>query len=961
MLGKWESIVLPSVDKDSIEEALSRRGIAWNGAAHVTATPPFGRELRRSGLYAVDLNFIMTAVFTSLLPGPLAADLSTLTPVTVLEDRDDDDSYDVALGKLEHDWLVWKNSAKGRRTRLNIDIDTALIAATTRIVANDRLRFVLRKERREMRKVLVELSNSGLRPSDTDPKSDLAKAAVEVWAAVEKATPAMTVLRENLWMDPEEFSAQNTPKSRRLLEVIETVLEKFFGPKTGRRTIVHHGFYFYSAAQWAMFRLLRQLPDVDQYFVVHDDGTNPVFESWRQFFSERWEMPRAAPESTGRAPTLLARQFRGALRGEKVDPSLIGDSVRIIACRNPSEFVRYRAKEVRDDRDDTHRTSLLFAPANKELQRVMNRLGGLEQGGSVDLTQLPVGAFLLALYEAVNVLPDGKIEARFTPKIMLDVVGSGFLDVASSQADVIRATSALKRALPFFRGRVLADEWEQRAVVLHRTIVDSVTRFGGRVDADDDLTRMKVAVNNPLRHVPWGDLTVEEAELVVASVKSACKFVAEASESETTRLGTQFRQIRSRVQSGMTHLPAHQQDEIKAKMEGFSIRLDDEIPVDIMVDVVRMLLSLEVDMIDGYSDDDGGDDSDDPSAPRSIRALDVLGLRRSTADVHVANLADGKFPSSSVAISWPFSRKDFKPSDEIAVGPQGIEIIETRARFAAAGDLYLFWLLLDGLDGGAKLTMSHMEEFEGEEWNPSPLLTTLLKPTGVRPTVSAHVGGLLSTRVPNVGQLPPMRSVPGATELVQDDPVAALGSVPREALASALYCGRRFVLQWALGRSGSYKNDHHQTMLYGNALGALQRRKVDPARARAIVDGMWRHLTDGERASSEDHRRITNGESSLEQFMLTLRGSRDKPEKRKRNVDDLKQYEKDPVEPESRAYRAAIGDDAIDPSEILVQFHGVIPGRFHAGEAFDESSNICRHCPVRPDCAVAIDTKSYYE
>jgi|GEM_PF-916908 len=953
MSGKWESIVLPSVDKESIEQALSRRDIAWSDASHVTATQPFGREIRRSGAYAVDLNFIMTAVFMSLLPGPLAADLSTLIPVTVLADRDDDESYETALGKLEREWLEWKNSVKGRRARLNIDIDAALIAATTRIASNERLRFVLRKERREMRKVLVELSNSGLRPSDTDPKSDLAKAAVEVWAEIEMTTPALTVLRENLWMDPEEFSAQNTPRSRRLLEVVETVLEKFFGPKTGRRTIVHHGFYFYSAAQWAMFRLLRQLPEVDQYFVIHDDGTSPVFESWRQFFGEHWDMPRAAPESTGREPTVLARQFRGALHGEKVDQSVISDSVRIIACRNPSEFVRYRANEIRP--------SLLFAPANKELQRMMGRLGGLVQGGPVDLAQLPVGAFLLALYEAVNVLPNGKIEARLTPKIMLDVVGSGFLDIASSQADVVRATSALKRALPFFRGRVLADEWEDRAVVLHRTIVDSVTRFGGRDDDADDLTRMKTAVDNPLRHVPWGDLTVEEAELVVASVKSVCKFVAEASESEMTRLGTQFRQIRSRVQSGMSHLPAFQQEKIRAKMDGFAIRLDDEIPVDIMVDVVGMLLSLEVDMFDGYSDDDGGDDSDDPSAARSIRALDVLGLRRSTSDVHVANLADGKFPSSRVAVSWPFSRKDFKPSDEIAVGHEGIEIIEARARFAGIGDLYLFWLLLDGLDVGAKLTMSHMEEFEGEEWNPSPLLSAIMKPTEVRPTVSAHVGGVQSERVPNPGQLSPMRSVPDTIELVHDDPVTALGSVPKKALASALYCGRRFVLQWALGRSGSYENDHHQTMLYGNVLGALQRRKVDPARARAIVDGVWRHLTDGERASSEDHRRITDDKSSLEEFLLTLRGSRDKPEKRKKDVDDLKQYEKDPVEPESRAYRAAVGDDAIDPSEILVQFHGVIPGRFHAGEAFDESSNICRHCPVRPDCAAAIDTKSYYE
>ena len=37
---------------------------------------------------------------------------------------------------------------------------------------------------------------------------------------------------------------------------------------------------------------LAEMQEIRQVFVVHDDGVNPAFQIWRQFFSEKWRMPR---------------------------------------------------------------------------------------------------------------------------------------------------------------------------------------------------------------------------------------------------------------------------------------------------------------------------------------------------------------------------------------------------------------------------------------------------------------------------------------------------------------------------------------------------------------------------------------------------------------------------------------------------------------------------------------------
>ena len=152
-------------------------------------------------------------------------------------------------------------------------------------------------------------------------------------------------------------------------------------------------------------------------------------------------------------------------------------------------------------------------------------------------------------------------------------------------------------------------------------------------------------------------------------------------------------------------------------------------------------------------------------------------------------------------------------------------------------------------------------------------------------------------------------------------------------------CARRFAIQWALGDSASFTGNHHHAMLYGNVLGALERRPaVDNAEARRIVDDMWRHLTLGERASSLAKRVVKPGQAAVEDWTQTLEG---------------KSAGTDPL---SVAYQSAKTRDGLPvPLETMIpDSQAILPARL------EQVADICGNCPVRNNCRVWFDPDSLY-
>ena len=929
--GKWEAIALPSVNRKDIATALSNEGIEWESVSHITATASLGKTIRETGAGAVDILSIIDMVVMSMMPGNLSLRISEFPAHRELGNPKD-------LEIFETDFKNWRSLLKGRRIRMTFSSTEALKKAISSSGIKPQLGKVLNDSRRDVYATIKSLVGAGFSPQDIEPSSDVALAAKKVWQVLETNDSSIGVIRDLIWMDPEEFREQETPLSKSLKAAIMESLDRIFGKTNTERSIVYSGFYFYSSPQWAFFRLLRQIPEINQYFIVHDDGLNPAFETWRRFFSERWSMPTPKVGISTRAPNVESMELRHAMTGEAVDSSVLNNRLELIECRNPSEFVRLWGQQCDSAREMNHSKPKLFAPNEKDINRFVERLGGEIQVGEFDLSQLPVGIFLINLHDSLSVDTRGGVLVSYREEALLDIIASGFLEFVGTEIKPHVLVAAFKRAMPFFRGCSSAEEWLVRATDLHRLIISEVRPFGEKANGQSDLDRMTLAARNPLRRVPWADLSRSEASSIVKAIERTNEFVIAIAESENTELDVHLSKVRDQVRKGMRHLPKEQQEIIESRFKGFSVGISEEVSVDGLVDVVRMLLGQKANL--SSYDDDGDSDSPDSSAVRSLKGLDSLGLVRASVDIHLANLADGSFPGTVPAIGWPFRVSDFVEAEKLEIGCESLEILIARSETTALSDMYLLWLALDGVDESHRVTLSWISDIGGEMKNPSPLLALLAQPKGVSKAVIKRAGGLQIQPVRAPGDNGKLRDVPTALRTKKISKLhEAINLIDRRPAASAHACARRFAIQWALGDSASFTGNHHHAMLYGNVLGALERRPaVDNAEARRIVDDMWRHLTLGERASSLAKRVVKPGQAAVEDWTQTLEG---------------KSAGTDPL---SVAYQSAKTRDGLPvPLETMIpDSQAILPARL------EQVADICGNCPVRNNCRVWFDPDSMY-
>jgi len=493
--------------------------------------------------------------------------------------------------------------------------------------------------------------------------------------------------------------------------------------------------------------------------------------------------------------------------------------------------------------------------------------------------------------------------------------------------------------LPFFADLRLADDWAERAVALERLVIGEVARLGARDEDHTDVQRMATAVDNELCQVPWCDLSADEVAMVRHAVEAANAVVKEIASEGLRRADNYVAWIRKRLERAMANLDPEGRDEIERKLHGVGVGMSGVLDPEGIRDVVGMILGREV-------EDGPGDDNREGRKVKDVRSLDALGFRRSTVDVHVANLAENVFPAKTFPYGWPFSETALRPVDGRRVSR---EILSTRVATAPLGDLYLFRLALDGVGPNSTLTLSWVGEARGEYHNPSTLLNLVTVPKVRSDEVKIRTGGFsLSTAVQGrpIGgarATPPPRTFDPTKK--RDELVASAAALPPVAKASALVCPRRFAIQWALGPSGSFQSPHQHSMLYGNVLGAISRRGRFAApgtnhravRANLVAD-LWRHLTLGLRASSLRKRRVHEREvdrgSADWRWIFTIGGSRsgDRP-----SLTDT-------------AYRAAIGDIAVDVAVLVARANDVVlPSR---GSLVTEKE--CNMCPIAPRCSARV-------
>jgi hypothetical protein len=910
-MGSWTAMSMQSVRRSHVSSALEAAGTSWDEAAHVAATTTLAAGIRRTGRVGLPIATLRDLVVMPSLPGDMRLDLTGFPGPQHLVGPRGEEAYRSLLGG-------WQEQASGRRMRIGIQFDDSL-RRFVREEADGPVGRALVASRREFSRTVHSLVAAGIDPSGLRPRDAAGQVAVRAWQRAESDIPALGFPRELLWIDFEELELGEIEEARILTQRVQAALTAAFGEAQGRRTVVHHGFYFFTPPQWALFQVLRRMPDVDQVFIVHDDGHNPAFSTWRHYFRAELGMPVPVPAGHAATVTPAAAAFRGVLRGNHE-----GDlqDVRVLECRSPAELVRlWRSESLAATEENP--APRRYAASAEDVERFVQRLGRSEDLTAPRLSELPVGSFLMSLHSCIAPASEGAPSVNMTTEALLDIVASGYLDVS----DPARVKAAVvRRAMPYFSDCRTGDEWVERAELLHRTIRDRVAPLGERTEAQTDMERINTAASNTTRLAPWADLSESETAALANTVRRVIELVEEIASRERVLLKDHLSFVQRRLERALAALPPDEQAVIEAKLRGFGVMLEEEIDVEGLVDVVAMLVGRTADF-----DDTGDEERPDATSVAQLRGLDVLGLEPLDRDLHLTNLAEDAFPTSGPVVGWPFDLDDLRRSGEQAIEPITVDLLSTRAATAALGDLYLFWLALDGTQPGRKTSFSWISQSDGDRRRLSPIVSLITSPQAASSAVRARAGGLVISSVPSPADLPASTTWPSAAEVdvVEEDVAAGLDDLDPRATASAVACPRRFAIQWAMGPSAAFGPEYLQTMLHGNLANALVRQKLENGfGAVAVANDLWAHLTEGQRRSSREKAVVkSSGRWSADSaWLFTLGGSRtgDKP------IDF--------------AYEAAREMEGAEEDEIAPPQSAYLP-------AGVDDAEVCARCPVQARCA----------
>ena len=472
-----------------------------------------------------------------------------------------------------------------------------------------------------------------------------------------------------------------------------------------------------------------------------------------------------------------------------------------------------------------------------------------------------------------------------------------------------------------------------------------VARIGARTEGASDTERIGTAVKNPFLRVPWCDLTVQEAEAIRRLIHRLADELETLFTSEQIQLESHFSDIRNKLATALKSLPIEESARIQETLSGASRGLSECAPVQAVIDVVHMLLGRKS-ALQEFGGGSGG--SEDETSVLRLRDLDALGFAAEKNGLHIANLADGAFPTPVGEVAWPFSR------GSIINGPKmSREHLDLRRRTSMLGDLYLLWLALDGGADEASIKLSWIKDIDHEPKNHSSLLAlfTEIDMPDDWSSASEAIGGVKVCEFPSpmrevqpcdlrsIGNI--TRSEELATEFVESTGILTLD---HRAAASALLCPRRMAIQWVLGPTAAYAQDWLQLMAHGNVYGALSQfdhyYSSSEVSLRACKD-LWRQFAPAALASSRMYSVIksTNRSSASKWWLLTL----------KSRSPLVFQEAYDRVKSDTKSVRIAEVAPATSSSQCIPSGQADMPAPTNDRSA-DPRVEICKYCPVNERC-----------
>lgn len=909
MEASWRAVSLSDVSEEALESAFEKLGLKWTSVLHVTATSALAHAMRARGLRALTIQDLIDLVVWTAVPSESMA----YTAYPTFEKLD--------VEVFEDARASWASGVARLTLALGVEAESSIRRCLLR-EPGQREAKALMHSTSDLCRAFVSLAASGVRPDCLPSASPAADLAVKAWSVVEADVPTLFQTRADLWSEiPDEVTS--------LRGRIDAVLTHLLGTADDQVDVAYHGFYFFTAPQWAWFQRLRGQSRVTQLFVVHDDGESQRFEIWRQFFVDTLSMP-----DVQRLPVAVRESVKGgvsllddALSGQTVT-NIGGERVQVIRYPSPSQFAA--AWRYQKTAGAAHGgKAQLFAAGAEDIERMIGRFDSDTIDESVSLMELPVGQFLLALHDSLQT--DGEaLSVKLSSGRLLDMVSSGMLDAAAGPSEPSQHISAIRKAMPFFDGLVALDDWSTRAAELTDAIARIHRGFPRRGEHTRDIARIDDTVGNPFRLAPWLDLTPNEAAAVAQAVQRVAEIAAQLLAAST--VAEYMGEVKKRLEPQLESLPEEIRDQIGKKLSPlFEVDREGTLGVDVAAikSAVEIVLGRRV----GFEQLRHQD-------THAMRNLDALAFAAPSGQVHVANLSDRAFPAAFEAIPWPFDLPSVLGSEGVPSAAR--DILALRDSTSSLGDLYLFGLALGTAHSGVELVLSWMAEVGPERLNPSPLLALVMDP-GVRaafPELRSMLGGVrVEDGDPSMAGFPALPPVLPRGWTRDDAAIAeAIDRLNQTALSSAFACSRRFALQWALGSSAAYGGEHQHAMLFGNLDAALQSDdtpwKMSAGRARDLVTLGWRQMTRGQRESSIYKRAVQPpGKRSADwRWIFTLAGQNP-------GTDRV-----------SAAYRAAADGRRLPGPELVAPADGLhIPLADPRLQLSD-----CEACPVRSRCGIAI-------
>lgn len=929
----WRTCALPSVRKEHVGAFLQSQ-YPGRTFCHVVPSTALRFQLHTEGAAGVCERAVHVMDLIDLF---VDSHLRVQAPYPVLMPEEAGQEYEDRVRE-------WGQAKSRRDYKRQIERQGVLRTWIGQCVHDAAQKNSLFRASRDLATLSSTLAVDGVRLDNLRPDEGVAQTVKTMLEQVpDEAASAYT---SRLWIDLAEFAEGATEGAVDTRAQLQAALVAAFGGvgAGGRRLVTVQGFHFFTPAQWALFQLLRRLPDVEVVAIVHDDGTSRRFETWRRHFSDGFDLPAAEPfvvyhDEGGQLGVAAADAMPGGAEQIAADPrallleaALTGKHVGM----DPGEDRPVRLQWYADDgvmlgammADETKAT--FYAPDAAEVSATYKRYDpNLEEGDTYsDLSRTAIGVFLLRLHECVRALPDGAHEVAVTRERLRDILSAEcFVGHAS-------AAATFRRAWAFFEGCKTVESWADRCQCFVQVAGEAK---GISWPAD---------VEPALRLVAWLDHPSDDGSAsqqakhfgqVVGQILKLLKAIADAQLGQhVTRLQAVLRHadrdVAGHVQEVEAALGAHLE---QAAGDAEVVRAAD------VVDAVRLLL--------GGTAGLGGDRADPPrDKVKGLPSLAVLGREPSVEPVHVLHLADHLFPGKKAVMPWPF-RLEHR-TDQQAVS---FKMLSMRPDLAAWGDLYLLSLALEGTllgpDGKwPEVVLSYSKRAGGEEASPAGPIVLLERVRKKTPdkwsSVRQVAGGLEMDEAPrralggNVVQPVPLGQAKAA--------VGAAQGVWRWRKAAGLYCPRRFALQWMAGASPAFLSEHTQRMLMGNMVGWLWHGNVrNEISARAFAHSAWPFMTDAEKRSSLDKAALLR--SPIERrpsrsWILTLKGQKYEYE------DGVRVPAWDPA---SRAYRASLTgaewQDVRQAADDLVQ--APVPG-FLPHPNQETTSELCSHCPVKPRC-----------